>query len=111
MVHCCAAGAQFGLQVQKQHSVVDIDANNAGNPLACAEYARDIFDHLHEIEVCTPNQSAGLSEWESNVHDRLPCGGLLFKFRAAAAIAVTKLACPGGFKRLDCNSCPHSQPF
>ena len=35
----------------KLTSVVDIDANNAGNFLACAEYARDIFDHLHEVEV------------------------------------------------------------
>lgn len=41
-------GCLGGLQKQ---GVVDIDANNAGNPLACADYARDIFDHLHEVEV------------------------------------------------------------
>lgn len=34
-----------------KHAVVDIDANNAGNPLACSEYAADIFDHLHDVEV------------------------------------------------------------
>jgi hypothetical protein len=31
--------------------VVDIDANNGRNPQACAVYAHDIFDHLHEVEV------------------------------------------------------------
>lgn len=46
---------QAGLH-HKQHGVVDIDANNAGNFLACADYARDIFDHLHEVECeCRPN--------------------------------------------------------
>lgn len=45
---CPPTGIQSGLHKQ---GIVDIDANNAGNPLACAEYACDIFDHLHEIEV------------------------------------------------------------
>lgn len=49
----CSSGAYTGPQKQ---CIVDIDANNAGNPLACAEYARDIFDHLHDIEnECRPN--------------------------------------------------------
>jgi hypothetical protein len=49
------AGVLGGLQKQ---AVVDIDANNAGNPLACAEYARDIFDHLHEVEVSAAARGA-----------------------------------------------------
>ncbi|KAI8466959.1 MAG: cyclin-like protein [Monoraphidium minutum] len=50
-----SSSAHTGLQ-GKQQGVVDIDANNAGNPLACAEYARDIFEHLHEIEgECRPD--------------------------------------------------------
>ena len=36
---------------QQQEAWVDIDASNAGNPLACSEYAVLIFEHLKEAEV------------------------------------------------------------
>lgn len=49
-------GCIGGLQKQ---GIVDIDANNAGNPLACAEYAADIFEHLHEVEVRLARSSSG----------------------------------------------------
>lgn len=58
----------------KAGAVVDIDANNAGNPLACAEYARDIFDHLHAAEV--------------------RCGGACGGGRGAAAFPTTAPARP-----------------
>ena len=38
-------------QPQQHEAWVDIDANNADNPLACSEYAVLIFEHLKESEV------------------------------------------------------------
>jgi hypothetical protein len=35
-------------------AVVDIDAGDMGNILACAEYAKDILEELHAAQVLGP---------------------------------------------------------